>query len=401
MLQLIIVFSLVQPGGVNAQCECETHHRKIPASRNVPEQGVIFPGSAEKRSPTTEVIMANYKLAETLLITPFKGEMHGFNYLQRKEFLGDSNIADFLFNFDNSNELNPENPSVANLEENGLLINENSVEYICEKNFLDQWEWGVAAAAYHFSLLDRKNLSLEENTARQLRRIVDDPPPPAFLRNNAFETEISLQRPVTELVEIMRKRRTVRDVEPIPVPLSVISEILYSGMAIVGFANNGVCDVPLSMTPSGGAKNPYEAFLIARDVDGLEPGIYHYSALDHTLGMVHSNVPERLGDLIGGQDWADNMPCMIILCAFLERPMWKYDDPNGYRVVLIEAGHIGQNMMLAGTHRGFTVCPTGVISHSIVSDLLSLENIILHTPIYSLSVGRPKFDSADNNWRAI
>ena len=31
--------------------------------------------------------------------------------------------------------------------------------------------------------------------------------------------------------------------------------------------------------------------------------------------------------------------------------MWKYDDPNAYRVVLIEAGHIGQNIMLAATQQ--------------------------------------------------
>ena len=33
--------------------------------------------------------------------------------------------------------------------------------------------------------------------------------------------------------------------------------------------------------------------------------------------------------------------------------MWKYSDSNAYRVVLIEAGHIGQNIMLAATAQAF------------------------------------------------
>ena len=39
--------------------------------------------------------------------------------------------------------------------------------------------------------------------------------------------------------------------------------------------------------------------------------------------------------------------------------MWKYDDPNAYRVVLIEAGHIGQNIMLAATQQRPVGLPDG------------------------------------------
>ena len=45
------------------------------------------------------------------------------------------------------------------------------------------------------------------------------------------------------------------------------------------------------MTPSGGARNPYEAYVFARKVDGLEAGIYHYSALDHDLAKVSDARP--------------------------------------------------------------------------------------------------------------
>src|SRR5690606_1817927 len=120
----------------------------------------------------------------------------------------------------------------------------------------------------------------------------------------------------------------------------------------------------LSMTPSGGARNPYEAYVYARAVDGLQPGFYHYSAFDHSLARVAGDDLPKPSELFGGQDWTDEMPCVVILCAVFERTAWKYDDANAYRVVLIEAGHIGQNVMLAATFHGLSACPSAALTHS-------------------------------------
>ncbi len=57
--------------------------------------------------------------------------------------------------------------------------------------------------------------------------------------------------------------------------------------------------LPLAMTPSGGARNPFELYVYAARVDGLKPGFYHYGALAHDLGLVRAgkvDVPEMLGD---------------------------------------------------------------------------------------------------------
>ena len=37
------------------------------------------------------------------------------------------------------------------------------------------------------------------------------------------------------------------------------------------------------MTPSGGARNPYEAYVYVRNVEQLAPGMYHYSAAENSL----------------------------------------------------------------------------------------------------------------------
>ena len=78
--------------------------------------------------------------------------------------------------------------------------------------------------------------------------------------------------------------------------------------------------------------------------------------------------------------------------------MWKYKDANAYRVVLIEAGHIGQNIMLAATSHGLSACPTAALSHLAIKRLLGLDRLT-DAPIYALTLSalEPCPSSADRS----
>jgi SagB-type dehydrogenase family enzyme len=78
---------------------------------------------------------------------------------------------------------------------------------------------------------------------------------------------------------------------------------------------------------------------------------------------------------------------VVVLAAFFERTMWKYDDPNAYRVILIEAGHIGQNMLLMATEEGLAACPTAALSHDRLFDMLELPSRITCAPVYAIAIG--------------
>lgn len=127
--------------------------------------------------------------------------------------------------------------------------------------------------------------------------------------------------------------------------------------------------------------------MIIRTCNGIDPGVYHYCAAEQVLEKINFFDPDtRVADLFGSQEWLDEMAVVIVLVAVFERTMWKYQDPNAYRVLLIEAGHIGQNIMLMATEQGYTACPTAAMSHNKVSDFLKLENKLLHAPIYALTL---------------
>ncbi|WP_265336217.1 nitroreductase family protein [Mesorhizobium sp. B2-1-8] len=59
--------------------------------------------------------------------------------------------------------------------------------------------------------------------------------------------------------------------------------------------------------------------------------------------------------------------------------------------MLFEAGHIGQNMMLAATGHGLSACPTAALSHSAIKRLLGLDRLT-DAPIYALTLSTPELD---------
>ena len=161
-----------------------------------------------------------------------------------------------------------------------------------------------------------------------------------------------------------------------------------AGLGLIGEVETETGLLPLKTTPSGGARNPFEAYVFARNVDGLEPGIYHYSGRQHSLHRLKADPPQTVANLLGDQDWVEAMPCIVFLVAYLERTMWKYSDSNAYRVVLIEAGHIGQNIMLAATQAGLSACPTAALAHTAIKNLLGLTRLT-QAPLYALTLSYP------------
>jgi SagB-type dehydrogenase family enzyme len=186
----------------------------------------------------------------------------------------------------------------------------------------------------------------------------------------------------------MRRRRSFRGFSDEPIALAQLSDCLFAGLGITGFVRGSFDEdyLPLSMTPSGGGRNPYEAYVYARNVAGLEPGTYHYSAADHSLAPVSDTHWTKPGTVLAGQPWFDHTAALILLVAHFERTMWKYPHPTGYRVVVLEAGHIAQNIILAATAHGLAGTPTCAISDVEAEKLTGCASLT-RTTMYSVALG--------------
>jgi SagB-type dehydrogenase family enzyme len=351
------------------------------------------------------------RYARSLVLVPRDSSIVGFNYLVRSVFECSTDAVQLIAQFSDWEEIDVfiERISDGNdktlrmvlqdLLSVGALVERGSRLAKLEQEHEEGWDWGLPAAMFHFSLRDKQFLAPTEIEHIQLEKARKVPSPALYRLHNEATFVHRLGDPFdgNELLALMARRRTVRAATQQATSLEQVSSCLFAGLGITGEVRNCVGSLPLKMTPSGGARNPFEAFIYARNVDGLRKGFYHYSAKEHSLARLPSDSLPEPSELLAGQAWSNEMPCIVFLVAMLERTMWKYMDPNAYRGVLIEAGHIGQNMMLAGTRLGLSLCPTAAFCHSKIDQCLGLDKAT-HSVSYALTIGVPDPERAKHEF---
>jgi SagB-type dehydrogenase family enzyme len=278
------------------------------------------------------------------------------------------------------------------LLEFGFLAKEGTERYAQSEDFRKRWAWDAIAGAFHFSILNNEFMSIEQSTEFQLKKLEVEPVPELSwvpFGEEKIPLPTVADSPAGDLLSLMAKRRTNRTSAEHVLSLQEIGDCLFSAFGITCHVKTPVALLPLSLAPSGGARNPYEPFLIIRRCKGLSPGAYHYSGLKHELTLLRKLPNEfSIAEMLGGQAWAEDMAAVIFMVANLERSMWKYQDSNAYRVILIEAGHRAQNLMTTAATHGLTVCPTAALAHAKIHHILGLPDQVLQTPVYALTLDR-------------
>ena len=344
-----------------------------------------------------------FKRADTLMLTPEGADFSVFNYVSGTQFLCDPDVGSLLADLADWREGEEVRELaiarwgkeawdvVRSLVSADAIIKEGSELAADENDFRSVWRWNAPSAVLHAAVTDREICNLDEQSAQQVRFAEEEPSPelgyapePDAPRHSFLDPELH-----AGLFDTMSRRRTVREGRSHVLEYDVLGELLFAGFGIVDWTENAACRLPLKFAPSGGARNPFDAYILVRSVEGLEPGAYRYSGIDNCVVPLGGNMDATLAELMGGQDWADTASCLIVLVANFERPMWKYrGDDNAYRVVLIEAGHIAQNVMLVATEHGLSACPSAALDHAAVSRTFDLERF-KQSGIYALAITRP------------
>src|SRR5687767_3857418 len=85
----------------------------------------------------------------------------------------------------------------------------------------------------------------------------------------------------------------------------------------------------------------------------MRAGLYHYSVKRNALEYLRPAPPaDRVVSLLAHQPWVRDAPVVFFVTALVERSMWKYQHAHAYRVLLLDAGHLGQTFHLVCTHLG-------------------------------------------------
>jgi SagB-type dehydrogenase family enzyme len=140
---------------------------------------------------------------------------------------------------------------------------------------------------------------------------------------------------------------------------------------------------------SGGALYPLELYVAALNVEGLERGIYHYNVEQHSLDVVRrDDFWKELKECVWLSDIEDpeKAAMIVFVTAIFERGTMKYQD-RGYRLILMEAGEVAQNMSLMATSLGLGALLLGGFIDNPLSDLLDVDGYD-EAPLLPIVIGR-------------
>lgn len=148
-----------------------------------------------------------------------------------------------------------------------------------------------------------------------------------------------------DLISAIDGRKSIRKYTSEPLSLEEISFLLWSTQGLRKHNNQLTV---FRTVPSAGCRHAFETYLCASNVESLERGIYRYLPIEHGLLFEHpvDNIPEKITNATLRQSFIASAPVTFIWTTLPYRMEWRYDIA-AHKVILIDAGHVCQNLYLA------------------------------------------------------
>lgn len=202
-----------------------------------------------------------------------------------------------------------------------------------------------------------------------------------------FET-LGLQ---DNLLELLKKRKSSRVYTQENMSLLQLSFLLWAAQGIKSIRGRSYATIRTA--PCGGARHPFETYLLVRQVEGLLPGVYHYLPMTHQLELLEEledrEAMTQLVDLsLCGQAWAAKANVVFYWSFVPYRSEWRYGI-YAHRMVLADLGHVGENLYLACTALGLGTCGIGAYDQALCDKTFRLDGEEEYM-VYTQTVGTVK-----------
>lgn len=199
---------------------------------------------------------------------------------------------------------------------------------------------------------------------------------------------VALPEPVgvrpCSLRQAVQNRHSVRAYAPKPVTTAQLSFLLWAA----GGSRGRESGLLRRTVPSAGGLYPIETYVVVNAVDGLEPGVYHYSVRNHSLErLAAGRFGEALAHAALEQNQCRMAPVVFVWTAVFGRTTWKYGQ-RGFRYIYLDAGHVAHALAISATSIGLGTCQMAALFDDEVNVLLGLDGEE-ESVIYMTSVGRP------------
>lgn len=200
-----------------------------------------------------------------------------------------------------------------------------------------------------------------------------------------FKIKLPKEKPRADLFELILQRHSSREYTKQPVSLSELATLLQYSCGITSTTDDGASK---RAQPSGGGRFPIEIYpLVLVPGKDLPVGLYHYDVKHHQLDVLWQHVFDR--DAISeffSYEWVTDVSIVFIMTAVFERNQMKYGE-RGYRYILLEAGHIGQNIHLISEALQLKCCALGGTKDEHIDDLLDIDGMN-ESLVYAVAVGK-------------
>lgn len=175
------------------------------------------------------------------------------------------------------------------------------------------------------------------------------------------------------LTRAFKERKSQRLYKKASVSLEELSYLLYNTQGIRDYRPGKTAT--LRTVPSAGARHPFETYLACMNVEGLKRAVYRYLPETHQLLLVREygdDMEEVVGHTALKQIFVGNCAVTFFWSAIMYRSEWRYPT-HAQKVVLIDVGHVCQNLYLACEAIGCGTCGIGAYDQELADKLCEID----------------------------
>jgi SagB-type dehydrogenase family enzyme len=185
------------------------------------------------------------------------------------------------------------------------------------------------------------------------------------------------------IYECIKGRRSTRFYSEESLSLEELSYLLWATQGITSTTKSGLT---LRTVPCSGATHTFETYLFIMRVDGIRKGIYRYLPVEHKLLFMFEldEIDQKIDAITLDQPFVPNFTkraaVVFAWSTIPYRSEWKYDI-SAHKKILIDVGHVCQNLYLVSESIGAGACAIGIYDQKLIDEVLGLngeEEFILY-----------------------
>ncbi len=189
-------------------------------------------------------------------------------------------------------------------------------------------------------------------------------------------------------------RRSRRAYSTAPLSLPELSYLLWVTQGVDQVIREGYAT--LRPAPSAGARHTFETYVLASRIADLKPGTYRYLPREHQLvqrsrwedlpdGVI--GVARQIACAASDQTFVSEAAAVFVWSCLPYRAEWRYG-PRSHKNILLDAGHVCQNLYLACEAIGLSTCAIAAYRQQAFDELVGLDGYEEFV-VYLAPVGRP------------